>query len=104
MKIPYWVLNAMGALFLGTLQLYANELKDWENPRLTGISNEPSHATLIVCPDTKTALSIAYTANSQRTKSSFSRSLNGDWKYHYSRNLKERVPDFWRPEFKDSAW
>jgi len=91
-------------LTLSAQCLFGGELKDWENPRLTGINNQPPHATMIVCPDVKTALSIEFVANSQRTKSPFYRSLNGDWKYHYSTNLKERVPDFWKPEFKNAAW
>src|SRR4051812_10145462 len=100
----YWILNAWVAIVILTLPVRAGELKDWENPRLTGISNQLPHATMIACPDAKTALSIEFTGNSQRTKSSFYRSLNGEWKYHYSKNLKDPVPYFWRPEFNDSAW
>src|SRR5262249_55228057 len=42
--------------------------------------------------------------NSQRVKSPFYRSLNGNWKYHYSSNHSARLPDFWKPGFDDSAW
>jgi beta-galactosidase len=79
-------------------------LHEWENPRLTGISNLPPHATMIICPDARTARKIQFVANSQRVKSSFYRSLNGDWKYHYSSNQLARVPDFWRANFDDRAW
>ncbi len=80
------------------------ELREWENPRLTGINNLPPHATMIVCPDAGVARKIQITANSERTKSSFYRSLNGDWKYHYSSNQLARVPDFWKEDFDDRAW
>src|SRR5512146_3198376 len=43
--------------------------KDWQNPKLTGLSNEPPHATMVICPDAATARSIRFTANSERTKS-----------------------------------
>jgi beta-galactosidase len=78
--------------------------QDWENPQLTGINNEPPHATMVVCPDAETARAIGLTTNPQRVKSPFYRSLNGVWKYHYSKNLTQRVPDFWQPDFNDSAW
>ncbi|HXT11615.1 MAG TPA: glycoside hydrolase family 2 TIM barrel-domain containing protein [Candidatus Angelobacter sp.] len=80
------------------------ELREWENPGLTGINNLPPHATMVICPDVATARSIQFTANSERAKSSFYRSLNGDWKYHYSSNQLARVPDFWKPDFDDKKW
>jgi beta-galactosidase len=79
-------------------------VKDWENPQLTGLNNEPPHATMVICPDAKTARSIGVVQNSERVKSPFYRSLNGDWKYHYSSNQLARVPDFWLPGFDDSRW
>ena len=79
-------------------------IADWENPRLIGINNEAPHATMIICPDAKTALSIGAVQNSERVKSPFYRSLNGEWKYHFSTNQLARVPDFWLPGFDDSKW
>jgi beta-galactosidase len=77
---------------------------EWENPRLTGISNQAPHATMVICPDAITARKIQFVANSERVKSSFYRSLNGNWKYHYSSNQLDRVPDFWSTNFDDRAW
>ena len=82
----------------------AEALPDWENPQLTGVNNEPPHATMVICPDAKTAQAIEFAANSQRVKSPFYRSLNGDWQYHYSKNPTERVPDFWQPDFDAAGW
>jgi beta-galactosidase len=78
--------------------------EDWEKPELIGISNQPPHATLVICPDVETALSIGPAHNTERIKSPFYRSLNGEWKYHLSSNVLARVPDFWKPEFDDSQW
>jgi beta-galactosidase len=77
---------------------------DWLNPQLTGLNNEPAHASMVICPDAETARAIQYTANSERVKSSFYRSLNGEWKYHYSKTVNDRVPGFWDPGFDDAAW
>ncbi|MGN6553883.1 MAG: glycoside hydrolase family 2 TIM barrel-domain containing protein [Verrucomicrobiota bacterium] len=78
--------------------------EEWENPQLTGINNETPHATMVICPDTKTAEKMGVTVNSERVKSPFYRSLNGDWKYHYSSNQLARVPDFWKTDFNDHDW
>jgi beta-galactosidase len=80
------------------------EQKEWENPKLTGQNNEAPHAIMIACPDARTARSIAVVNNHERIKSPFYRSLNGNWRYHYSANVSERLPSFWRPEFDDRAW
>ncbi len=82
----------------------APAVKDWQNPRLTGVNTLAPHATMVICPDLKTARQIGPVSNAERVKSPFYRSLNGSWKYHYGRNHTERVPDFWKPEFDDSQW
>jgi len=79
-------------------------LEEWQDPKLTGISNEPPHATMIICPDAATARQIELVNNAERVKSSFYQSLNGDWKYHYSKNQTERVTDFWKTDFDDAGW
>lgn len=95
-----------GALLILALEGYAQSesLKDWQNPRLTGINNLSPHATMVICPDAKTALKIGPVSNAERVKSPFYRSLNGQWKYHYSKNHSARVPDFWQPGFNDRTW
>ena len=79
-------------------------LRDWENPQLTGLNNLLPHATMVIAPDVATALKIGPVSNTERVKSPFYRSLNGDWKYHYSVNHLGRVADFWLPSFDDSKW
>lgn len=78
--------------------------RDWENPQLTGLNNELPHATMVVCPDAATARGLGIVQNSERVKSPFYRSLNGEWKYHYSSNQLARVENFWTPDFDDSKW
>jgi len=82
----------------------AQELKEWQNPKLTGLNNEPPHAIMVACPDVKTARNIQLVNNHERVKSPFYRSLNGDWKYHYAANISRRLSGFWRPDFNDRDW
>ena len=77
-------------------------LKDWENPRLTVSITCRRTLRWSIYPDMATAHSIQLTVNKEREKSRFYRSLNGTWKYHYSKNHSERVADFWTPDFDDS--
>lgn len=91
-------------LLTWTVSLAQEPPPDWQNPRLTGVNNEPPHATMVVCPDDATARGIGTMCNAERVKSPFYRSLNGEWKYHYSSNQLARVPDFWLPGFDDSKW
>ena len=96
-------LGLAGALCQG-LVLGAADLRDWENPEITGINNESPHATAVICPEAKTAREIGLAANAERIKSPFYRSLNGNWKYHYAQNQLGRVADFWKPGFDDRTW
>lgn len=80
------------------------ENNDWENQKLTSRNTEKPHATMVVCPDASTAGAIGLAVNAERVKSPWYRSLNGDWKYHYSKNPGERVVDFFKTDFNDSAW
>jgi beta-galactosidase len=92
------------AALTGIVSLAQDTPRDWENPQLTGINNETPHASMVICPDAATAKSIGVAQNSERVKSSFYRSLNGQWKYQYSTNQLTRVADFWQAGFDDSAW
>lgn len=84
--------------------LSAAEPKDWENPGLTGRNNLEPHATMVVCPDIKTARATGPVSNAERVKSHFYRSLNGNWKYRYAANHQHRIGDFWKLDFDDSDW
>jgi len=53
---------------------------DWENPRLTGINNEPPHATFIPYADEASAL------KNNPADSPYYLSLNGTWKFIWSEN------------------
>jgi beta-galactosidase len=77
---------------------------DWQDQKLLGAGTEPMHASLVACPDEKIAQTIQNMSDSERAKSPWYRSLNGTWKYCYSRNPLSRVPDFYKTDFNDAAW
>jgi beta-galactosidase len=79
-------------------------LQEWESPRLTGVNNQPPHTAMVICPDVYTAKRVQFVANSERAKSTFYRSLNGNWRYYYGSNQLARIPDFWKTDFNDRAW
>jgi beta-galactosidase len=98
------VLMAAAFTLAALISSPAETAPDWENPELTGINNLPPHATMVICPDAKTALKIGPVCNVERVKSPYYRSLNGDWKYHYSSNHLARVGNFWAADFDDASW
>lgn len=71
---------------------------EWQNPQALHEGTELPSATMTVFADAASALTL------DPTRSPFVRSLNGDWKYHWSATPKQRVADFWRSDFDDSAW
>lgn len=99
-----WCGMWMGAMLVAFAASAAEELRDFENPELVGLNTEKPHATMVLCPDVRTALKIGPVHNPERVKSPFYRSLNGEWKYRYVKNRTQRLPDFWQPALDDGNW
>jgi beta-galactosidase len=71
---------------------------DWMNPLVTGINNEPMHATLMPFQDTETAM------RGIREESRSFRSLNGPWKFFWVPKPADRPADFYKPAYDVSSW
>lgn len=69
-----------------------------ENEQMLGMGKEPWHATLMPYASMGEAL------RAKRAASSWARSLNGDWKFHYVPRPEQRPVDFYKPDFDDRAW
>ncbi len=69
-----------------------------EDEQVLGINKQPWHATLMPYGSLGEAL------KGDRHKSTFARSLNGTWKFHWVKRPEQRPVDFWRPEFDDRTW
>src|ERR1035438_3660854 len=69
-----------------------------ENPECLGINKEPFHATLMPYANLKEALV------ARRDASTFSRSLNGLWKFNWVTEPSLRPVDFYKTDFDASGW
>lgn len=71
---------------------------DWENPGVFARNTEPPHATFIAYPDADAALAGHADDNPGYM------SLDGPWKFHWSRTVADRPAEFYRPSFDVSGW
>ena len=69
-----------------------------ENEQVLGINKEAYHATLMPYKDRTEALA------GNRRGSTWARSLNGQWKFHWVPRPEERPVNFYQPGFDVSAW
>ncbi|WEK35949.1 MAG: glycoside hydrolase family 2 TIM barrel-domain containing protein [Candidatus Pseudobacter hemicellulosilyticus] len=69
-----------------------------ENPEVIGINKEPAHATLMPYASLTEAL------QAKRHASSFSRSLNGNWKFNWVPSPEQRPVDFYKTSYDVSGW
>ncbi|HEY8996074.1 MAG TPA: glycoside hydrolase family 2 TIM barrel-domain containing protein [Lacunisphaera sp.] len=70
----------------------------WQDPSALHEGTEAPSATMTIFANPDAARTM------DRSRSPFVVSLNGQWKYHWSATPAERVPEFWRADFNDSAW
>ena len=68
----------------------AQEVHDWENPHVLGINKLPYHATLQLPSKWKECKEIV--------------SLDGQWKFHWSKDPDSRPADFYREDYDVSGW
>ncbi|HEY9508414.1 MAG TPA: sugar-binding domain-containing protein, partial [Verrucomicrobiae bacterium] len=94
-------LSAISLLFAClTFQSLAQALlpPEIENPECLGINKQPAHATLMPYGSLREAKA------ARRDKSSFSRSLNGMWKFNWVTEPSLRPVDFYKTDFDASDW
>ncbi|MCF6268979.1 MAG: DUF4981 domain-containing protein [Melioribacteraceae bacterium] len=84
-------------ILLFCFQLNAQEL-DWENPEIIERNKELPHATLIPYKTEEAAL------EGNRYKSLFMKSLNGEWKFKYSKTPDIRPINFYELDYNFSDW
>lgn len=86
-------LNSLAQYSLGTLP-------DWENPLVIGINKEPAHLSFAHYPDAQSALA----DNDLEVTSPYHKSLDGKWKFNWSKNPAERPMDFYKTDYDVSGW
>ncbi len=70
----------------------------WQDETQLHAGTEPPAATMTRYATAEQALTF------DRAASPFVRSLNGDWKFAWVAKPADRIADFWKPGFDDSAW
>jgi len=87
-------------VFLLSSDLSAQEYErpDWENESVFGINKEKAHATFYSFPSRDDAL------NLEPEQSVNYRSLNGKWKFQWSKYPEARPKDFYQNAFDDAQW
>ncbi|MFV0622742.1 glycoside hydrolase family 2 TIM barrel-domain containing protein [Sphingomonas sp. ac-8] len=72
--------------------------REWEDPTIFAVHREAPHATLFNYE------SVAQAQRGKAAESERHLSLDGTWKFHWSRNPSERPAEFWKPGFDVSGW
>ncbi len=95
----------MKRLFLfGTILLLslsggkAQEKNDWENEHVFGINKLEPHSSFFGYESEELALV------KDRSRSNRFKSLNGDWKFYYSKNLASSPEDFYASDYNSGDW
>ncbi|MCR4584019.1 MAG: hypothetical protein K5764_10790 [Prevotella sp.] len=76
-------------LTLCCLCVYAHDHHDWEDHHVLQINREPARACFFPF---------------SREPGDCTISLNGLWKFRWTKTPRERVADFWKPSFDASSW
>lgn len=96
MKRNLLYLVLAGCILMG--HVGAEEVRDWENPKVNGINKETPHSTLMPYD------SIAKASKADRTDSKWHKSLNGQWRFHWSPDPDSRPADFYETDYDVSSW
>jgi len=95
---PRFLMAAFTLSSVTTAARAADPVPEWRNPAALHAGVETPAATMVRYADAATAATL------DAAKSPFVQSLNGPWKYHWSATPAQRVANFWKTEFDDSAW
>jgi len=96
-RLANWAL-AVGSVILVSSMTQADADHDWENPAVFGINKEAPHCTLMPYESQSKAVRL------DRTASRWHQSLNGQWKFHWSKDPNSRPADFYRTDFDVNGW
>ncbi len=96
MNLRIKLLAIVGLLIIGE-SVYSQQY-DWENPAITKINCEPARSTFI--PHSNTTSASSFTDE----KSSYFKSLNGNWKFFWVKSPLEVPKDFFLPEYNSNNW
>ena len=74
------------------------DLRDWENPLITGRNKQPAHVPMGAYPDASNAFTC------DRTASRYVKLLNGTWKFHLASKPEVVPTGFYQEGYDTSGW
>ena len=92
-QLPVFLLSLLSLSAIAQAQL-----PDWENPQVTSINRLPVHATFYSFSEEDAA------RTAPREASSWLRSLNGDWKFHWVDRPAKVLQGFYKPDYDVADW
>jgi beta-galactosidase len=72
--------------------------KEWEDPTVVELGKEPPHATFMTYSNPDEVIADDY------SRSSWQKSLNGTWKFHYANTPDERAANAFETGYSDLHW
>jgi beta-galactosidase len=90
--------SVIATLILSPTPATAEAPPDWENPAVFARGTEPHRAAYLPFPDAPSALA------NRADDNPWIRSLNGPWKFHWSRTVDKRPADFYEQDFDVAGW
>ncbi len=72
--------------------------EEWDDLAVLHVNTEKPHATMMTYPDAASA------RKGDRAASPWYMLLNGDWRFHWSKNPAARPQEFFKPGFDAAAW
>lgn len=93
-----YVLCFIISLLCSAHLLAEQQVVPWQNPQVCGINREPAYAHFIPFSSEEKALANDLQSNERRM------SLDGTWKFLYSRNVNECPKDFFLEKFNIRKW
>lgn len=96
--LAFWVIAGFAAAASQSGNVPSGPGNDWENPGMIARNKEPARNTSIPFRDREKAI------EGDRSLSTYFRSLNGRWKFHWVEKPADRPTDFYKPSYDDSQW
>ncbi len=106
-KIKLFAFLLIGLLFSANAQTlqgfaYGNEQApkgdEWQSPEKLGLNKEQPHAWFFSFENTENARKVL------PENSTYWKSLNGNWKFHFAKNPNERPKDFYKNSYDVNNW
>ena len=85
-------------LICSFIGINAQKLEDWQNPLVFAINKEAPHAHFISYETERDAW------DNIPSKSNYSKSLNGTWKFNLAKTVKDRPKNFYEDNYDVTDW